>query len=149
MNIHRSLAEASLYRAVALIPEQAAFGLALATSQERTNPETRRSLELGLRFCELFLNVAHERASETESEQDAAIVFGLTELLKELDASELRNWSSSIDEVRSTIGALLTNEDATTANVAKAGKILRSFATTARQNVALVSEGELLRRVWV
>lgn len=146
MNIQRSLAEASVYRALALIPEQAAFGLALASSSEKDNPETKRSLELGQKFCDLFLDVITRGATATlpDSEQDAAILFGL----KELPIEELSTWNAKIIDVKRTIDALLADQMLPTSEVSRAGQTLRDFAATARRSVSLANEGELLRRAW-
>ncbi len=146
MNIHQSLAQASLYRAVALIPEQAAFGLALARTPERKDPETDRSLKLGQRFCELFLEVASNHEPHPDSEQDATIISGLRELA---DPDKLVRWQEQMTTVKDVIEAVLRGAELSEDEMSRAGAMLRDFATEAKQRVSLAAEAEHLRRVWL
>jgi hypothetical protein len=146
MNIHQSLAEANFYRAVAMIPEQAAFGLALANSSARTDPETERSLRLGQRFCDLLIQLSDHQEFRAESEQDATIVSGLKEL--RLPSEDLAAFRVQMQQVKRTIDALLIGELRSTTELSDAGKILRAFAATAKQKVARVAEAEHLLSAW-
>lgn len=105
MRTYQSLADASLYRTIAIVPEQVMFGLVLAkASALRDSQETRRNLELGQLFCQVFLGVSEEDGDYMpKSRAAAAIAAGIRELPDE----RLDHWRDPIKRVSETIADLL------------------------------------------
>lgn len=146
MKIYQSLADASLYRTVALIPEQVMFGLALARDPSlRVLPETRRNLELGREFCEVFthLSTPGEVYHPTTSSA-ATIAAGI----QELNSAELPKWHPQIASVKSLIDAILIGEEPSSEGIDLASQTLRSFASFAKQKLSSISDSESLQPSW-
>ena len=146
MRIYQSLADASLYRTMALIPEQVMFGLALAKDPSyRSSPETKRNLELGKEFCEVVCELSGPRRAEfvPKSPSAAAIAAGVWEL----DDASLKRWNESLGSVCSTLTAVLSNVELQDQDLDKAIETLRNFSGFAKQRLSSSIESEHLQRV--
>lgn len=144
MKIYQSLADASLYRIVALIPEQIVFGLALATDRtHRASDETRRNLELGREFCEVFHHVSQRgEGYRATNGSTATIAAGI----QELPAANLWEWHDRMFLVKGVIEGLLAGAETENQKLEAANEILLGFAAFAKQTLSSVSAAEDLQR---
>lgn len=141
MKIYQSLADASLYKTVAIIPEQVMFGLALARDPSlRNSAETQRNLRLGMEFCQVFRGLVEPAVGVPQGRSAAAIAAGIREL------PEFTQWQDEIGTVRQTIGALLENGETTSKELDTATDVLRRFATFAKQRLSAALEAEHAKR---
>lgn len=146
MKIYQSLADASLYRTIALIPEQIMFGLTLARDPEmRQSPETDRILRLGREFCDVFQRVSTpEQPYEPPTSSAATIASGIRELEQPL----LTEWQGKIGAVKTLIDDLLLGEDPDPARIDGANKALKDFASTAKRRLSVISDSEPMLPAW-
>ena len=144
MKIYESLAEASLYRTVALIPEQIMFGLALSTKPDlRSSPETFRNLEHGREFCEVFWHLSTEGADYRPPTASAATIAAG---IQALPSEELPRWTEPLGTVKHLIEDILAEHYAEIEQIDEANRILQSFASFAKQQLSGIRESEQLRR---
>ena len=145
MKIYQSLYDASLYRTVALIPEQTVFGLALATSGARNSAEAQESLRLGKEFCEVLeAFVAEGKEFRPATSSAATIAAGL----QELPESELPKWRGPFSDVRALLNSVLSGTSVDETAVKAASGTLQGFASFAKQRLSLMSDPEHLRLAW-
>lgn len=140
MRIYQSLAEASLYRTVALIPEQAMFGLALAADQTfRSSDEAQKSLTLGKEFCAVFQLLTTEGSGYAPTTSSAAtIAAGILEL----PPADLAKWRTPLGRVQVVIEEVLAGRDTQLEQLSEAIRHLEQFAMFAKQNLPGVVENE-------
>jgi hypothetical protein len=146
MRIFQSLADASLYRTMALIPEQVMFGLALAKDPVlKASPETTRNLEIGREFCEVLCRLSGPDRAHfiPKSPSAAAIAAGVWEL----DDESLKRWNSSLSSVCQTVNAILSNKSLPASDIDSAIGTLRDFSGFAKQRLSASIESEHLQRV--
>ena len=140
MTIFQSLSDASVYRTVALIPQQTMFALILAGDDKHKNAEnTRRSLALGHEFCDVFGRVAQGPSSfHPATSSEARLAAGI----KELPQTELLQWAEPIHQVQSVIARLLAGESVSEQLLLQSSAALDQFASFAKSAIPLSHEGD-------
>jgi len=146
MKIYQSLADASRYRAGALIPQQILFGLALASDAKlRLLDETRNDLRLGQEFCVVFESLASKgRAFEPDSESAATIASGIGEFVSETDIGRFRE---PLRDTKGVFDDLLANREADPARIRAASRTMERIADLAKAKLRRRSDSELMAQV--